>query len=152
MTTFDYRFTVDASLEDVSAFHFETGILKALTPPPVYMRVHRFDPLANGSVGEFTMWLGPIPVHWKAVHSGVSETGFTDTQVEGPLKSWVHTHSFSVVSDFCTEVHEHIEFEHHRGLKGIWSRLLFPIPALRLLFWYRRFATRRAVARRRRFN
>lgn len=62
MPIFDYRFTVAAPLEAVSAFHFQTGILKAFTPPLMIMQVHRFDPLANGSIGEFTMWMGPIPV------------------------------------------------------------------------------------------
>ena len=81
MPTFDYRFTVNAPLAAVSAFHFEPGILKTLTPPLMIMQVHRFDPLAEGSIGEFTMWMGPIPVHWKAEHSGVTSSGFTDTQV-----------------------------------------------------------------------
>lgn len=148
MPTFDFRFTVEAPLEAVSDFHFEPGILKALTPPLMIMQVHRFDPLAEGSIGEFTMWMGPIPVRWKAEHSAVSQTSFTDTQTAGPMKSWVHTHTFSALSDKQTEVHEHIEFEHHGGLRGIWSRLLFPKPALWLLFTYRKWATRRAVAAR----
>lgn len=148
MPVFDYRFTVDAPLRSVSAFHFERGILKALTPPLMIMQVHRFDPLAEDSIGEFTMWMGPVPVRWKALHSAVSETGFTDTQVSGPMKSWVHTHTFTALADDRTEVHEHIEFEHFPGLRGLWSRLLFPRPALWLLFTYRRWATRRAVAAR----
>ena len=108
MPVFDFRFTVDAPLNAVSDFHFEPGILKTLTPPLMIMQVHRFDPLANGSIGEFTMWMGPIPVRWKAQHSEVSETSFTDTQVAGPMKSWVHCHTFSAIEDRVTEVHEHI--------------------------------------------
>ena len=148
MPIFDYRFTVDAPLAAVSAFHFEPGILKTLTPPLMIMQVHRFDPLANGSIGEFTMWMGPIPVRWKAEHSDVSKQSFTDTQVAGPMKKWVHTHTFSVIDDETTEVHEHIEFEHFGGLRGLWSRLLFPVPALRLLFAIRKRITRREVAKR----
>lgn len=148
MPTFDYRFTVPAPVSTVSAFHFEPGILKTLTPPGMIMRVHRFDPLANGSIGEFTMWMGPIPVYWKAEHSNVSETSFTDTQVAGPMKKWVHTHTFNAVDDETTEVHEHIEFEHHSGLKGVWSRLLFPQIGLKILFNIRRGITRREVAKR----
>ena len=144
MHVFDYRFTVNAPLEAVSAFHFQTGILKALTPPMMIMQVHRFDPLANRSIGEFTMWMGPIPVRWVAEHSDVSPTGFVDTQIRGPMKSWKHTHRFNRVSPQVTEVHEHIEFEHYAGLKGIWSRMLFPRIALIVLFTYRRWATRRA--------
>lgn len=145
MPVFDFRFTVNASLEAVSAFHFQTGILKALTPPLMIMQVHRFDPLANGSIGEFTIWMGPIPVRWVAEHSDVSSTGFVDTQTSGPMKFWKHTHRFNRISPELTEVHEHIEFEHYSGLRGIWSRMLFPRIALIVLFSYRRWATRRAV-------
>lgn len=148
MPVFDFRFTVNAPLEAVSAFHFQTGILKALTPPLMIMQVHRFDPLANGSIGEFTIWMGPIPVRWLAEHSEVSQTGFVDTQTKGPMKFWKHTHRFRRISPDLTEVHEHIEFEHDPGLRGLWSRILFPRPALIALFTYRRWATRRAVRER----
>ncbi len=148
MPVFDYRFTVDASVEAVSAFHFEPGILKTLTPPLMIMQVHRFDPLADGSIGEFTMWMGPIPVYWKAEHSGVTSSGFTDTQVEGPMKLWVHTHRFNAIDADTTEVHEHIEFEHHSGLRGLWSRALFPRIGLVTLFTIRRWITRREVRHR----
>lgn len=148
MPVFDYRFVVDAPVAAVSAFHFEPGILKTLTPPLMIMQVHRFDPLANGSIGEFTMWMGPVPVRWKAEHSNVSDTSFTDTQVAGPMKSWVHTHTFTAVNDCRTEVHEHIEYEHFSGLKGVWSHLLFPKPALFALFNIRKMITQREVRKR----
>ena len=148
MPVFDFRFTVDAPVAAVSAFHFEPGILKILTPPLMIMQVHKFEPLAEGSIGEFTMWMGPIPVKWKAVHSNVSELQFTDTQESGPMKAWVHTHTFNAIDDSHTEVHEHIEFEHFGGLKGAWSRLLFPKPGLFALFTIRKMITRREVAKR----
>ncbi len=148
MAVFEYRFTVNAPLQAVSDFHFEPGILKTLTPPLMIMQVHRCDPLADGSINEFTMWMGPIPVRWTARHSGVSPTSFTDTQVSGPMKSWVHCHTFTAIDDHTTEVHEHITFEHFRGWRGLWSRMLFPPPALVLLFTIRKMITRREVRRR----
>lgn len=148
MATFDFRFQVDAPVEAVSAFHFEPGILKTLTPPLMIMQVHRFEPLAEGSVAEFTMWMGPLPVHWTAVHSDVSDSGFTDTQVSGPMKSWVHTHRFRSIDHDRTEVHEHIDFEHYGGLRGVRSRLLFPRPGLVALFTIRKMITRREVGKR----
>lgn len=148
MPTFDYRFTVKAPVSAVSAFHFEPGILKTLTPPLMIMQVHRFDPLAEGAIGEFTMWMGPIPVRWTARHSGVSEAQFTDTQIAGPMKRWVHTHRFTPIDSDNTEVHEHIEFEHHSGLRGIWSRMLFPRIGLVSLFTIRKMITRREVTKR----
>lgn len=145
MPEFDHRFTVPASLEAVSAFHFQPGILKKLTPPLTIMQVHQFEPLAEGSVAEFTLWLGPVPVYWKAQHSNVSARCFTDTQIAGPMKSWVHTHRFTALDSDSTEVHDHIEYEHFGGLLGVRSRLLFPRPALTALFAYRAMATRKGV-------
>jgi ligand-binding SRPBCC domain-containing protein len=147
MLVFESRFRVEAPLEAVSAFHFQTGILKALTPPLMIMQVHRFDPLAEGSIGDFTIWMGPIPVRWTARHEGVSAEGFWDVQVSGPMKSWRHSHKYVRVGDGVTEVRDRIEYEHDSGLRGLWSRLLFPRPALRALFLYRAWATRRGVRR-----
>lgn len=145
MATFDYTFTVDAPLMAVSAFHHDTRVLKKLTPPPMIIRVHKFEPLGEGSIGEFTLWLGPIPLHWRAVHSDVSENGFTDTQEKGPMKFWQHTHRFTAVSPTKTQVHEHIEYEYASGLQGLLTRLLFNKPGLLYLFTARKLITRRAV-------
>lgn len=146
MSVFEFRFQVSAPVDVVSEFHFQRGILKKLSPPLMYMQVHRFDPLADGSIGDFTMWMGPFPVHWTAQHQNVSSTSFTDVQIHGPMKSWQHTHTFRAIDEQRCEVHEHIEFEHDSGLRGLWSRLLFPQPALFLLFCWRAFVTRRACA------
>ncbi|MFZ9091712.1 MAG: SRPBCC family protein [Planctomycetaceae bacterium] len=146
MAVFEFRFKVSAPLKVVSDFHFQQGILRKLTPPLMIMQVHRFDPLADGSIGDFTMWMGPIPVRWTARHQDVSVETFTDVQIKGPMKEWAHCHTFRALDDSTTEVHEHIEFEHHGGLRGLWSRLLFPKPALFMLFCWRAFATRRYTA------
>lgn len=147
MPTFDFRFTVKAPLRSVSHFHHDTTVLKKLTPPPIFAQIHHYEPLGDGSKAEFTLWFGPIPVRWQAVHSNVSVRGFTDTQVSGPLKSWQHTHRFTAVSTDLTEIHEHIEYSHHDGLKGLFSRLLFAKPALYFLFTARKVITRWYVTR-----
>jgi ligand-binding SRPBCC domain-containing protein len=147
MPTFDYSFTVDAPLTAVSAFHHDTRVLKMLTPPPIFVQVHQFEPLGEGSRAEFTMWFGPFPVRWVAIHSDVSQNGFTDTQQRGPLKSWQHTHRFTAVAPTVTRVHEHIEYEHDRGLRGLVSRLLFAKPGLYFLFTARKLITRRRLRR-----
>lgn len=148
MPVFDFRFTVDASVDVVSAFHFEPAILKALAPPLMILQVHHFEPLGEGSISDFTMWMGPVPIRWKAVHSRVSASGFTDTQVTGPMRSWVHTHSFVATGENTTEVHEHIEYEHAGGLRGLRSRLLFSHIGLLALFTIRKVITRREIRRR----
>lgn len=145
MQTFDYSFTVPAPLAVVSAFHYDTRALKQLTPPPVFVQLHAVEPLGEGSVSEFTMWFGPLPVRWVAVHSSVSDNGFTDRQEGGLMKRWEHTHRFTSMSDDLTQIHEHIEYEHHKGIRGLLSRVLFSRPALGFLFAYRKRVTRRAM-------
>ena len=147
MTTFKFDFTVDATVTAVSDFHHDTSILKKLTPPPIYTQIHSFEPLGEGSVANFTLWVGPIPLRWTAVHSNVSVNGFTDTQQSGPMKSWAHTHRFTAVSPTKTQVSEHIEYSHHSGLKGLFTRLLFNNAGLYLLFTARKLITRYHVGK-----
>ncbi len=145
MPTFDYRFRVAATLEDVVEFHSRTDVLRRLTPPPLVARVHRFGEMKEGMVAEFTLWLGPIPMHWRAVHRDVGPQGFTDVQQAGPLAVWEHTHRFTAVAERVTEIDEHIEYCHKTGWAGLVSRVLFPKPGLRLLFAYRKWVTRHAL-------
>lgn len=142
MITFNYSFTVNAPLSAVSSFHQDTRILKKLMPPPLFVQLHRFDPLGENSVAEFTIWFGPIPVRWTAIHNQVSKNGFTDTQLQGPLKLWQHTHQFTAVSYTTTQVSEHIQYEHPPGWRGLITRLLFGKPGLWVLFTYRQLITR----------
>ena len=95
MPVFDFKCTVQAPLTAVQEFHHDTSALKRLTPPPTIVRLHDIEPLGEGSVSRFTLWVGPLPLKWTAVHKDVSEHGFTDVQTEGPAKKWEHTHTFT---------------------------------------------------------
>lgn len=142
MPVFDFQFTVNAPLSAVQDFHRDTSALKRLTPPPTIVQLKELEPLAEGSVSRFTLWVGPLPLHWKAVHRDVSEQGFTDVQAEGPAKKWEHTHTFVAISDEQTEIREHIEFEHKAGFWGVVTRLLFAKVNLYFMFTYRMVSTR----------
>jgi ligand-binding SRPBCC domain-containing protein len=142
MPVFDYSFTVNAPLARVRAFHHDTSALKRLTPPPTVVQLHSIEPLAEGSVSTFTLWVGPLPLRWKAVHRNVSDHGFTDVQAEGPAAKWEHTHTFTPLSDAVTRIDEHIEFAHRSGMAGLLTRMLFSWPNLYFMFSYRMVATR----------
>ena len=88
MPIFETSFTVNAPLEAVAAFHADTSALKILNPPFVIVQLHRVDPMADGSISEFTLWMGPLPIRWRAIHSDVGPNGFTDTLEDGPMASW----------------------------------------------------------------
>jgi ligand-binding SRPBCC domain-containing protein len=148
MPVFDFSFTVDAALSAVRDFHRDTSALKRLTPPPTFVRLISIEPLAEGSVSKFVLWVGPLPLRWTAVHRDVSDRGFTDVQASGPAAAWAHTHTFTPLSDGRTRIDEHIEYEHKAGAWGIVTRLLFSKPNLWLMFSYRRFVTRWFLRRR----
>ena len=143
MPVFEYTFTVDAPLKAVHDFHHDTRALKLLTPPPTIVQFGEIEPLAEGSVSRFTLWIGPLPLRWMAVHRDVSASGFTDVQVEGPARKWEHTHTFLRETENRTRIQEHIEYEHKQGLNGLLSRALFNRLGLYFTFTYRKFATRR---------
>ncbi|MCS6909530.1 MAG: SRPBCC family protein [Anaerolineales bacterium] len=146
MPTFDYTFTVKAPLKAVADFHRDARVLRRLSPPPLFVQLHHVDPMGEGAIADFTLWFGPLPLRWVAVHSNVSsQHGFTDTQQHGPLKSWRHTHRFEAIDAHTTRIYEHIEYEYPSGLAGLLARLVFSPPALWFLFTYRRRVTRRAL-------
>jgi len=142
---FDYKFTVHSTLEAVRDFYRDTSSLKKLTLPPTIVQLHEIEPLAEGSVSRFTLWVGPLPLRWKAVHRDVSEHGFTDVQAEGPAQKWEHTHTFTALSPEVTEISEHVEYEHSSGFWGLVTRVLFAKPSLYAMFAYRKYVTRRSL-------
>ncbi len=145
MPVFDYRFEVDASLEQVRDFHDSPEVLRRLTPPPSRVEVHEFGRMQEGMIARFSISMGPVTIHWTARHEDVSEHGFTDVQLQGPLADWRHTHRFLPQAPQRTQVWEHIEYRHSAGWKGLATRLLFGRPALWFLFRYREQVTRRAL-------
>lgn len=144
MRRFSHRFLVQAPLARVTTFHRNTKALKLLTPPPIVVTFHRIEPLSEGSVSEFTLWIGPLPVRWRALHTDVhGERGFTDTQATGPFAYWRHHHTFVAIDAKTTEISDAVEARPGRGFWGLVSRLMWL--SLPWLFAYRAWSTRRAV-------
>ncbi len=145
MPVFNFSFEVNAPQKSVRDFHHDTSALKRLTPPPTIVQLHSVEPLAEGSISVFTLWIGPLPLRWTAVHRNVSDGGFTDIQTSGPAKKWEHTHSFIPISSTTTRIQEHIEYEHKSGFWGVVTRTLFSWPNLMIMFTYRKWVTRWAL-------
>ncbi len=60
--------------------------------------------------------------------------------------SWAHTHRFDPIDEAHTLVSEHIEYEYGSGWNGLVGRIGFSPTALRLLFGYRAWRTRRSLS------
>jgi ligand-binding SRPBCC domain-containing protein len=93
---------------------------------------------------DFTLWLGPLPIHWLAKIEHVKATGFTDRQLHGPFRRWVHRHTFELIDGTTTMVIDEIEFnlQVHPlwGIVGLGMWLSLP-----LLFAYRGWRTRQLL-------
>jgi ligand-binding SRPBCC domain-containing protein len=146
MSVFEHALLVHAPVEAVADFHRDSRVLQKLTPPPVLVQLHHAGAVAEGSNADFTLWFGPLPVRWIAVHSNVAPLeGFTDRQVRGPFQHWEHVHSFIPEGDRATRVVDHIEYAHFPGVRGLFTRLAFSPVILRVLFAFRAWVTRRAL-------
>lgn len=146
--TFQFTFTVRASITEVAQFHGDTNTLRRLTPPPIWVQFHSVEPISEGSLSDFTLWFAVIPLRWKARHDKIDALhGFRDTQVEGPMLRWEHTHSFTEESTTVTRISEHIVYEHAKGVQGLFTRLLFNSLGLKMNFLYRCVITRRLLER-----
>jgi ligand-binding SRPBCC domain-containing protein len=140
-----HQFQVKAPLSKVAAFHYQPVSLVAITPPLIRVQLHHApaDMLGGGKM-DFTLWAGPLPIHWVVNIEEVSESGFTDRQLSGPFANWVHRHSFIRVDDHTTQVIDQISFQlkNHLlwGMVGLVFTLGFPG-----LFAYRSWKTCRLL-------
>ena len=143
---YQHRFQVSAPLTVVADFHRRSVSMGAITPPPVVVQMHDAPGFLNeGDEMGFTMWLGPIPIYWRARIEQVTPAGFQDRQLRGPFRRWVHRHTFVPVNEQVTEVLDQVEAQLGTGwfqrLIGMGMWLNMP-----LLFAYRAWQTRRLLA------
>jgi ligand-binding SRPBCC domain-containing protein len=142
---YEHRFRVRASLAVVADFHRRAASMPAITPPPIFVRVHRAPAiLVDGDEMDFTMWAGPLPMRWVAKIGDVSDRGFTDRQVRGPFARWQHRHSFVPITPGLTEVVDQVEagVKKHITWGAVGLAMWIGLP---VLFAYRGWRTRRLL-------
>jgi ligand-binding SRPBCC domain-containing protein len=141
-----HSFRVEASQSQVAAFHKQPAGLALLTPTPLRVEVHKTSHVGNQGVMCFTLWIGPLPVHWEARIENITDSGFTDIQTSGPFSEWIHRHSFLQVDRDTTEVRDHITVRLKRHI--FWGPVGFALwLGLPTLFAFRAWKTRRLLVR-----
>jgi ligand-binding SRPBCC domain-containing protein len=139
---YEHSFEVGAPVDAVAAFHRRSASMAEITPPPIVTRFHAAPELLNdGDEVDFTLWLGPMPLRWRARISDVGDDGFLDRQVRGPFRAWSHWHSFEAVDNGTTSVTDTIEYS--LRMHPLWGAVgLGMALGLPLLFSYRSRRTR----------
>lgn len=144
--TFEKRSHINTTLEALQGFHEQPEALGKLTPPPIFMQVHRDDrtSITAGDL-EFTLWFGPIPLRWHVQHeAGPTPHSFADRMLSGPMAYWRHEHIFEDAAGGVVLM-DRVTLAHKPGLRGLLTRLAFDGIPLRILFFYRHLRTRVAL-------
>jgi ligand-binding SRPBCC domain-containing protein len=121
--------------------------MAAITPAPIRVQILRApEKLREADEMEFVMQAGPIKIPWLACIENVSPTGFTDRQLRGPFRKWVHRHSYVRKGDSASLVFDEITLE--LKLHPWWSLVgLGMMLGLPFLFAYRARQTRKLLER-----
>jgi ligand-binding SRPBCC domain-containing protein len=120
MSAFENTQVIPRPIEEVFAFFRAPANLIAISPPELHVRLVEGPELI--ALGSRVVLKGR---RWGIPQRMVSEitafeapVTFTDTQIEGPLRKWVHTHRFESVAE-GTRLSDRIEFEPPGGMLGL---------------------------------
>ena len=130
------RLWVPRSRPDVFALFSDAFQLERLTPPWLNFRVLTPGPIEmqSGRLIDYQIKLHGIPIRWRTkITNWEPPHRFTDSQLRGPYRLWVHRHTFEEV-DGGTLVRDRVDYLVPGG--AIVNRL-FVQGDLRRIFNYR---------------
>jgi ligand-binding SRPBCC domain-containing protein len=138
MPMFEASQVIPRPVEEVFDFFRAPANLIAISPPELHMALVEGPPLIE--LGSRVVLKGR---RWGIPQRVVSEitafeppVTFTDTQVEGPFRKWVHTHRFEPAPE-GTRVIDRVEYETPGGLLGLVARPSLIERDLKWIFEYR---------------
>jgi len=115
--TYVRRSSLPVSAEAAFAWHTRPGALERLVPPWQRVAVLEAAPLAEGSRTVLRLGFGPFHARWVALHRDVVPgSGFTDEQVAGPFRRWVHAHRFLPEGEGTCALEDRVRWEPPFGL------------------------------------
>jgi len=147
MQTFEKATAVPVSAERLYEWHMRPGALEDLVPPGQQVDIlEEPDELCEGAELTMKVYFGPIGVRWVAHHRDfIDGRQFVDEQIEGPFRSWVHTHRFEPDGSDRSVLRDHVEYELPLGSVGELFGSWISERMLEDMFDYRHSFTRRAV-------
>ncbi|WP_022835941.1 TIGR01777 family oxidoreductase [Salisaeta longa] len=153
MPSLTFRSSLDAPADAVFNWHARPGAFQRLTPPWAPVRLESLEGIRDGDRAVIRLGPGKLSLKWVAEHFGYEEgRQFCDAQVEGPFRSWEHTHRMTPDGpERCTLI-DHIDYELPLGDIGSALNEHFGAPELKRQFAYRHRITARDLALHRRYN
>jgi ligand-binding SRPBCC domain-containing protein len=102
---------VPRTLPETFSFFADPSNLEAITPGWLRFRILEApEQLGCGSCLRYRLRLFGVPITWRTeITEWLPPRTFTDTQVAGPYRLWVHVHRFAPVPG-GTEIHDHVRY------------------------------------------
>ncbi|HSB21198.1 MAG TPA: SRPBCC family protein [Anaeromyxobacteraceae bacterium] len=127
---------------EVFAFFSDAANLERITPP--FLRFRILTPLPiemrAGAAIEYRLRLHGIPMRWQSrIETWEPGLGFTDVQLSGPYRRWVHRHEFRDAPG-GTEMRDAVEYALPLGPLGDLAHALLVRRSVEAIFDYRRDA------------
>ena len=140
---FEKTSRIEASAQDLYAWHSRPGAFTRLSPPWQQVRLLAGSTgLREGSRVVLELKSGPFRKIWKAEHRNVRPgLGFQDIQLEGPFDRWEHTHDFSPVDETSSELKDRIAYRLPAGTLGDLTAGNYVRHQLERVFTYRHSTT-----------
>lgn len=111
---------IEASPEELFAFHEDPEVLMKLTPP--WERVEVIEFAGSIKVGTKTIlktFVGPFSQTWEAEHTEyIANRLFADVQRRGPFAYWYHKHRFEPTERGTTMMIDEVEYALPMGWLG----------------------------------
>ncbi len=142
--TYVRRSRIAAPADVVCDWHRRPGALERLTPPwenvEVLSRSGGID--QSGSRVTLRIRTGPFRRPWISEHRDyVKGRQFRDIQIQGPFRSWTHTHRFEPIDADSSVLEDRIEYELPLGWLGRLLDRTFVRMQLERMFHYRHETT-----------
>lgn len=105
--------TLDLPRAEVFDFFADAANLERITPPGMNFHIITPQPfeIKQGTLIDYKLKLRGVPVKWQTEISIWNPPhSFTDRQVSGPYKQWVHRHTFTALSPTRTLIEDEVKY------------------------------------------
>lgn len=143
MAEFRKRVRVPVPVEQLFAWHERPGAFLRLSPPWDKPEVvSHVGGIRDGARVELRVHTGPVSTTWKLEHRDyIANRQFRDVLLNGPFRSWVHTHRFEPDGESASILDDHIVYALPLGGLGEAVAGGFATATLTRVFAYRHAVT-----------
>jgi ligand-binding SRPBCC domain-containing protein len=131
---------INKPLDQLFSFFSQAENLQQITPP--WLRFKILTPLPvtmhAGTLIDYRLRLYGVPLYWQTeITVWEPPFRFIDSQIKGPYKSWIHTHTFRALDDGCL-MEDNVQYQLYGGMLGSLINGLLVKRDIEKIFDYRR--------------